>query len=258
MEAIRRTIMPLVTFILAWGALIGISPSIHPELNPTEVQSSPIKPPPLGTIKPSVLNIMTMGYRNIYEDFSHLWMIQTLMTPYDINLREDMMQAIRLVIQHKPRIESFYMLSCFVMAQEFRAPQHCQEIIKIGLEAFPQSWRLPMTQGFIHAFLLKEPAQASAFFTIAASRENSPPYVAKVAEKLIHKEDLNIDDLTKSVELLMNTPYESRFREMLKNIPVHEPSEGAGNLNPTPNGNETYLNPENAPINIMKQGGDHE
>lgn len=224
--AAAHSLAPLFALVLGAGGLAILAPRIDPLIRTTEIQSSPITPPPLAGVDPRILNVLTLGHKNLYDDFAHLWMIQSLMTPYDPGLADAMMGSIRTVLGHHPKIETLYMLACFVINSEFKKPEYCQEIINAGLVAFPQSWRLPMTQGFIHAFLLDQPAQASAYFTMAASRAKSPPYVAKVAEKLIRKENLNLDDLNKSVELLMGTPYESRFREMLRNLPVSLPRQG--------------------------------
>jgi hypothetical protein len=108
------------------------------------------------------------------------------------------------------------MLSCFVMMQEFNRPETCKRIILDGLSAIPNSWRLPMTQGYVQAFITKEPAQAASFFQMAASREQSPEWVKKVAIKLVRENKLAADDISKSLEIIEAYP---EAKELLKFLP---------------------------------------
>ncbi len=174
--------------------------------------------PPLSQINPVFIDLLTFGHKAIYDDFINLWLLQILMDTRKPSDPEQLMQSVRSVIRHHPRLETVYMLSCFTMYLEYKRPEFCQEIILAGLQAFPDSWRLPMTQGYVHYFLLKEPAQAASFFMMAASRTQSPDYVKRVVQKLLKENELNADDLQRSMEIMGGTQIGDQFLMLLQSL----------------------------------------
>ncbi len=131
-----------------------------------------------------------------------------------------MMVLIRSVLRHQPRLETSYMLSCIIMFDEFKHPEECQEISLLGLKAFPQSWRIPMLQGYVHAVLLKEPAQAAAFFNMAASRPHRPSWVQRLVSKLTDSSAFTEDDLQQSIQILSRSPQSEEFSDLLYKMQV--------------------------------------
>ena len=176
----------------------------------------PLAAPPLSEMNPALINIFTLGHKNIYDNFINIWLLQIIIDSERKHNPEELMQTIRSVIRHQPKLETIYMLSCFVMFQDYKRPEYCQEIILAGLGAFPESWRLPMTQAFVHYFLLKEPAQAAGFFMMAASRPQSPPYVQRLVQKLLQENTLAPEDIEKSLEIMGMTGPGDQFRKMLE------------------------------------------
>ncbi len=172
-------------------------------------------PPPLSNLQPAFVNVVTLGFKNVYDDFVSIWLIQSLV---DSRKRdpEKLVAAVRSVIRHHPKLETTYLLPCFVLFRDFNRPDVCQEIIIAGLQAFPSSWRLPMTQGYVHYFLLKQPAQAASFFMMAASRPKSPPYVKRLVSKLLRENNLSAEDLQMSLDLMEQHGDSQSFKEMLR------------------------------------------
>lgn len=172
--------------------------------------------PPLTELSPNVIPIVTLNQQAIFDDVIHLWLMQVLLHPEAPRQPEKLESVIRATLKHRPKIESLYMLTCFVAMRDLGRPQLCQEITLAGLEVFPQSWRLPMTQGFVHAFVLNEPLQAANFYLLASTRPKSPPYVANVARKLAQREDISEQDYRKSLELMLGGDQPERFRSFLE------------------------------------------
>lgn len=170
--------------------------------------------PPLANLDSRLINILTLGHKHIYDDFINIWLLQTLTETDKPNEPDKMLNAIRSVIQHRPAHESLYMLSCYVMVQDFKRPESCQEIIMAGLDVFPESWRLPIQQGYVHAYLTDKPAQAASFFMMAASRKNAPEWLKQVVQRLLQRDHLNPEDL----------------RESLNTIQVYSERSGSTNL----------------------------
>ncbi len=175
-------------------------------------------PPPLSQFSTGLIGVLTLGHKGIYDNFINIWLLQTLLDPRKGKDHEGMMRQIRSVIRHHPRLETTYMLSCIVMMQDFKKPEYCQEINLAGLKAFPTSWRLPMTQGYVEYFEMKQPAQAASFFMMAASRPNSPEYVQKTVKKLLSEKDLTTEDLQRSLEIIAETESSESFLKLLQSF----------------------------------------
>lgn len=172
--------------------------------------------PPLTELSPTVIPIVTLNQQAIFEDVIHLWLMQALLHPDAPRHAEKLAAVIDATLKHRPKIESLYMLACFVALKDLDRPRLCQNITLAGLEVFPDSWRLPMTQGFVHAFVLNEPLQAANFYLLASTRPKSPPYVANVARKLAERENVTEEDRRRSLELMIGGGQQERFHMFLE------------------------------------------
>ena len=170
---------------------------------------------PLSYIQPNYLDAIILGKKNLYDDFLEIWLLQHLADPPVEAHSDRLMGAIRSVIRQGPKIESLYMISCIVMFTDYKAPQHCQEIVLAGLKVLPQSWKLPMLQGYVHNFLLHQPGLAASFFDHAAALPSSPPYVKRLALKLSSQGGITIDEARKNLELLLWDNPESNLKHFI-------------------------------------------
>lgn len=196
------------------GLIINFSSAVlvkRQSYDPTRVSA-----PPLSELSTNILNIVSLGKRPLIDDFMHLWMLQYLgsedLSHYDST---EITRAIKQVTKHQIRIESFYMLSCIVQFKAFKTPENCEDIIISGLKAFPRSWRLPMMQGYVFALELERPARAAFYFSIAASRPNSPAYVERVAKKLLDKNELTEKELRFLSESMLDVPGAEFFKTFI-------------------------------------------
>lgn len=215
MRRFLSIVAPLLILALSAAALVGTNQA---RIDRLKAQYDLFQAPPLAGLKTSLVNFLLLGQKPVYDDFISIWLLQALVDSRKEKDADGMLGAIRSVIRHEPKIESIYMLSCFVMMDDMQKPEACQEIILAGLRAFPRSWRLPMTQGFVEYYKLKKPAQAASFFMMAASRQDSPPYVQKVANKLLMTNEISDADLQESLELLSNSGGSDSLRKMLESI----------------------------------------
>jgi len=182
-----------------------------------------LDPPPLTQLDTRMLDILTLGHRSLYDDFLAVWMIQVLIDPRVRETKAEDLQAFVLnVTRHKPRVESLYMLSCFVLATDKRRADLCEPIVLDGLKAFPDSWRIPVTQGFIEAYVIKNLKSAALYYGIAASRSSAPPFLHKLTRNLVEKNELSPEELQETLDKTIegNGPEASagraRFGEILQ------------------------------------------
>jgi hypothetical protein len=211
----RFTLPPLLASVAFLSLLFATVPQ---RIETIRAEYNIFSAPPLSTLPTPVIEILTLGHKNLYEDFINIWLLQTLVDNRKGSDAEAMMNMIRSVFRHHPKFETTYMLSCMVMYSEFNRPDYCQEIILSGLKAFPTSWRLPMTQGYVQYFHLKQPAQAASFFMMAASRPKSPAYVQNIVKKLLSSPELTADDLQKSLEIISSSESNPAFIQILRSV----------------------------------------
>jgi len=153
----------------------------------------------------------------LYHDFADLWMMQLLTNPESITHHpETIDKSIQMVANLRPRIETFYMLSCLTYLQDLKKPESCEKIIRAGLEVFPTSFRLPMMQGYVYTFVLEQPAKAALYYSIAAARENSPPYVSRLVRKLENKATLTEKDRVDLKDEIFLDENPDPFKEFFK------------------------------------------
>lgn len=152
------------------------------------------------------LNLLTLGFKPIYLDFSVVWQSQYLANPNFINSIDGQLlfKELFATIQHQPRHLLFYQLACFSLWQNYEKPHLCEPIIQEGLKTFHNNWNLAMTQGFIYGFVLKEPIKAALYYKMAAKNVSSPPYVLKLAQRLINSSNIESEETAKYVNEFEN------------------------------------------------------
>jgi len=176
-----------------------------------------LEPPPLTRLDTRFLDIVTFGYRGLYDDFADIWTLQIL-TDKGI-ARQDpaaVDATIRSVTRHGPKIESLYLASCFVLAFDLKRPDYCERITLDGLKALPESWLIPEVQGYLEASLLHDPKSAAMYYGLSASRPDAPEFLQKLAADLIQKKQLSPDELQSSLEQLLGGSGGAKFGEFLQ------------------------------------------
>ncbi len=183
-----------------------------------------LTPPPLSNLDPAFINIISLGHPQLYDDFIVMWMIQLSahreLTPEQFQQLGSMYQSLGGV--YRPKHESFYMLGCFTMALDARHPEYCHPLTEIGLSAFPDSWRIPMMQGYIDGFKIKNYPRAAHYYHMASSRPDSPEYVRKVAIKMLNQEGVSQDEIETMLNSIVSSPGRESFRSFVDEARSHQ------------------------------------
>lgn len=127
------------------------------------------------------LKHFAFGYDDLYGDVLGL-LTNQILAAAGRDSSAPLVALIAQVAAQRPRNEQFYLEACQYLMNASERPQDCLPLIMTGLGVFPQSWRLPLLQGFVHAVKLKQPAQAASFYAIAGSRRGSPAWVSELAQ----------------------------------------------------------------------------
>ena len=180
------------------------------------VEDGPVPNPPLIDLEPSTLRILTLGNPQIYQDFLQIWMTQQLASATTENTNPDALQGAR----HGVHIESYFMAGCFTLAYRFKRPDLCFALMDLGLRANPESWRLPVIQGYIEYFLIKDPIRAAFFYSITASKPDAPEYIKGFVKKILNQEQITILELQENMSDVLNVEdnpnLQTFFRELSK------------------------------------------
>ena len=108
------------------------------------------------------------------------------------------------VLKHKPEIEGTYALACYTLVTDLNRSDLCEDINKIGIEAMPKSWMIPLMQGWVHLFKELKLEKAAHYYGLAADVEGSPPYLKGLVKKI------------KSGKILENSEVKKLHNEMIK------------------------------------------
>lgn len=179
-----------------------------------------VEPPPLSQLDRRILDIVTLGFKGVYDDFLSIWSIQFLA---DESVKsqdpELVFAAMKAITRQRPQLESVYLLSCFVFTFDLQKPEYCKDLIIDGMAALPDSWRLPMTQGFIYTSRMQDPANGAAFYALAASRPGAPAYLKSLSQRLAENNRLSIEDLEGSInQIFSGDGIESRLGDFMNEM----------------------------------------
>lgn len=173
--------------------------------------------PPLARLDTRLLTVVTLGHRGLWDDIAAIWTLQFIVDERLQTKNADaVQQAVLDTTRHHPQVQSLYMLTCFVLAEEFNRPDLCEPITQDGLQAFPDGWRIPVTQALVALERLKDPKAASAYYAVAASRPTAPDYLKSLTSKLIEKNALDPADVEATFSGLIGDDPKSRFNAVLQ------------------------------------------
>ncbi len=183
--------------------------------------------PPFAGMRPELIDVLTLGHRGLYDDLLSIWSIQMLIDQRT-NLQDPaaLQRSVLQLTRQQPRVESVYMLSCFVLALDLGRPEACEPVTIDGLKALPDSWRIPVTQGFISAYKLQDRAKAALYYSVAASRPEAPEFLRQLAANLARKEDLSPSDLEGTLRQILQGRTDSRLRSFLETSRQQPPPRG--------------------------------
>lgn len=172
---------------------------------------------PLVRLDPRLLNVVTLGFRGLYDDIATIATLPLLVDP-QLNNKTSPAQvaaALKIITRHQPRLESLYMLSCFVLSFDLKAPELCEDLSLDGMRALPESWRIPVTQGFVSATKLQDHYKAAIYYGLAASRPGAPAFLTRLTQNLVTDQQLSAEVLAETLAQSLGAKEGSRLRQVL-------------------------------------------
>ena len=209
-----KSILTSLWLLLLVAAFIPVS---HHAKRLAAARAILFEKPALADMNPRLVNILTLGHRGLYDDFLAIHALQYLMDQNLQNIDSKITaDALMAAARQEPKIQSFYMLGCFTLALNLKHPEYCEALNLVGVKAVPESWRIPLTQGFVFYNNIIDYGAASRWYALAASRPGAPEYLASLARKLADKSLMSIEEEKKTLEMMFDIPGGSKIREILE------------------------------------------
>ena len=182
----------------------------------------PLAPPPLINTNPRIMKFMTLGHQIVYDRFVAFWLTQLLGDKSLVrNTKPEVFyEAIESTLYTRPKVESIYTLACFTYIDDFKEPRYCEQILTLGKEALPKSWKLPLLLGFVQNFHLSKPDQAAVNYALASANSTTLPYLSGVAKKLA-QQAFGMD-MAKAREFLAESAESAELFKLLQTPPQEE------------------------------------
>lgn len=174
---------------------------------------------PLARLDTRLLNIATLGFRGVYDDAAMISVLPLLTDPHLSSKASgsEVASALKIITRHQPRLESLYMLSCFVLSFDLKAPELCETLTLDGIRALPESWRIPVTQGFTAAKFMQDYQKAAIYYGLAASRPSAPEFLTPLTQNLVANYQLPPEVLEETLSHSLGAKEGSRLRQVLGN-----------------------------------------
>jgi hypothetical protein len=136
------------------------------------------------------VSFAALGHKRLYNDLAYFWLLQGLI-PIKEEIRPAkgaMISQVQALLAHKPRISSFYLLSCFVFSNDYKDSSQCGHILEVGDKVLSENWLIPALNGFIYTFKLNRPIKGSFWYEKASQIESAPKYLKKISNNLLTRE----------------------------------------------------------------------
>ncbi len=169
--------------------------------------------------KANYIKAVSLEYKNAISDF--FWMKVTLTygdrnfdkkaTPKDW---EYLAKLTDLVTDLDPRFFIPYMFAASVLSWEGNMPEEAIKILKKGLDARRDDWRIPFYMGFNYFYFLGDSLRASQYLIKASRLPGSPKYLPLLATRLRSRAG-DIKTAIRFLQGLLNTIENEQTREKI-------------------------------------------
>lgn len=189
----------LISLIVLGGSLATYTADKKEDF---KLASENVSFPPLYLTRPDIVTLATLGHRDFYNSVWMIWITQLINPLSPVLSADDFLKLSQSILIQQPQSERFYIAFCYYAIEHYHRPDFCENFSQVGLKLFPQSWVIPLSQGYVYGFVVKDLGRASAFYALAASRPNAPQYAHLLAEKLKRNDNVSDSDYNVTIEIL--------------------------------------------------------
>lgn len=173
--------------------------------------------PPFLDVPREVINVVLLGQTAFYDDLMVLWLVQYLGGGESTHRHkaEDLEVVLRKIAGKKIHHEKVYLASCFKLMMDLDKEWLCEDILRLGIEAIPESWMIPAILGKVH-YEQEEYLRAAEVLQYAGNIDGSPDYIRSIGTTILIKK--NLGDTVKSKLAAADSSLSVQSRELFKQL----------------------------------------
>ncbi len=151
--------------------------------------------------------ILSLGHASLIDDLVYLEFLNVFQQKKTQTLSSESWHSYFIsVIKIHPKIETIYLLVCYKMNFEWKKPEGCESVLKVGAMLLKDSWKIPFTLGYLYVFYWHNFPEASFYYDKASQVQGAPAFFKSFAKKL-RENKIELEERIKNLQL---------FNEILK------------------------------------------
>ena len=165
-----------------------------------------LDPPPLASFPSKIVDVLTFGFRPLYDNLVEIWILQYLLDQRSHHVDPELIaKNIEKALHTKPKREALYVLICAYFEKFLKRPDLCERSSLIGLSVLPESWKISMMQGYIY-MSTNQKAKAATLYLNAANFRGSPNFLKSLGKRLAKEQKLSKQEYEKLLRGLGSLP----------------------------------------------------
>ena len=180
----------------------------------SQLDPSKAKDLPLVTLKRQYVDMATLGYRAAWDRIILIWTLQQGEALTGVASSNEIFRIYLNAAKLKPSSHHLYIYGCSATGFRSKNWRECIDILKIGVEVFPDSWQMWTFLGLSY-FFTHDDQNAAMSFRNASLKPNAPSYLGGVYNKFITSGLLDPTDAVDTLNKTLNDSSLSRLRDRL-------------------------------------------
>ncbi len=169
---------------------------------------------PLSTLDRQYVDIATLGYRAAWDRIILIWTLQEGEALAGGSNSAEIFRIFLNAAKLRPHAHHLYLYGCGSTGFKSKNYKECIDILKIGIEVFPDSWSMFTFLGLSY-FLDHDDQNAALAFKEASMKPGSPAYLKGIYAKFLATGLLEANDAIDTLNQTLNDSSLSRLRERL-------------------------------------------
>lgn len=209
------TTLMVVVMICSGAGFYRLAASTYPTVQDRKIGMGDF--PPFLDVPREVINVVLLGQTAFYDDLMVLWLVQYLGGGDSTHRHkaEDLEVVLRKIAGKKIHHEKVYLASCFKLMMDLDKEWLCEDILRLGIEALPESWMIPAILGKVH-YEQQEYLRAAEVLQYAGNIAGSPDYIRSIGTTILIKK--NLGDTVRSKLTETGSSLSAQSRELFKQL----------------------------------------
>lgn len=178
----RSRALAMLVLLALFAGIAGISRARLENLEKPEIPASLLYLP-----KGPYLRALAVGHEETLASLLYIWSIQ-FYSSYEKKARFDYLTQVfeGAITELDPRFAEAYLVGAMIMSIEARQPEKAVALLDKALEHMPDNWRIAYWAGW-ECYHMQDYLQARRYWSQAAEMPGAPPYMIRLAARMLEK-----------------------------------------------------------------------